>query len=171
MRNLQSLRLLLADKDKEIERLKERLFLYESDNDTVIMTGEKWEEIKEENKRLKKELTEEKKAHIKMYNMYVEKENIIKELENELEKDFHTFMCNSREVGKTYKAGGNNYRNHILLRLKELKGINEPSFEEMVGFVENVYKDIKSQSTLQEELEKERKTIAKIVGDFKEVNK
>lgn len=25
---------------------------------------------------------------------------------------------------------------------KELKGSNEPSFEEMVGFVENVYKDI-----------------------------
>lgn len=56
-------------------------------------------------------------------------------------------------------------------RLQELKGSNEPSFEEMVGFVENVYKDIKSQSTLHEELEEERKTIAKIVGDFKEVNK
>lgn len=48
--------------------------------------------------------------------------NIINELEKELEKDFHTFMCNSREVGKTYKAGGNNYREHILLRLRELKG-------------------------------------------------
>lgn len=81
MRNLQSLRLLLVDKDKEIQRLKERLFLYESDNDTVIMTGEKWEQIKEENKRLKDELTEEKEAYIKMYNMYVEKDNIINELE------------------------------------------------------------------------------------------
>lgn len=49
MRNLQSLRLLLADKDKEIEQLK-------------------------------KELTEEKKAYIRMYNMYVEKENIINEV-------------------------------------------------------------------------------------------
>lgn len=57
------------------------------------------------------------------------------------------------------------------IKLQELKGSNEPSFEEMVGFVENVYKDIKSQSTLHEELEEERKTIAKIVGDFKEVNK
>lgn len=56
-------------------------------------------------------------------------------------------------------------------KLQELKGSNEPSFEEMVGFVENVYKDIKSQSTLHEELEEERKTIAKIVGDFEEVNK
>ena len=55
-------------------------------------------------------------------------------------------------------------------KLQELKGSNDPSFEEMVGFVENVCKDIKSQSTLHEELEKERKTIAKIVGDFKEVN-
>lgn len=81
MRNLQSLRLLLADKDKEIQQLKERLFLYESDNDTVIMTGEKWEQIKEENKRLKKELTEEKNAYIKMYNMYVEKDNIINGME------------------------------------------------------------------------------------------
>ena len=58
-----------------------------------------------------------------------------------------------------------------LHKLQELKGSNEPSLKEMVGFVENVYKDIKSQSTLHEELEEERKTIAKIVGDFKEVNK
>ena len=56
-------------------------------------------------------------------------------------------------------------------KLQELKGSNDPSFEEMVGFVENVCKDIKSKSTLHEELEEERKTIAKIVGDFKEVNK
>jgi len=55
--------------------------------------------------------------------------------------------------------------------LQELKGSNEPNFEEMVGFVENVCKDIKSQPTLHEELEEERKRIAKIVGDFKEVNK
>lgn len=55
--------------------------------------------------------------------------------------------------------------------IEELKGSNDSSFEEMVGFVENVCKDIKSQPTLHEELEEERKTIAKIVGDFKEVNK
>ena len=59
----------------------------------------------------------------------------------------------------------------MLGKLHEIKRGNEPSFEEMVGFVENVYKDIKSQPTLHEELEEERKTIAKIVGDFKEVNK
>lgn len=34
--------------------------------------------------RLKKELTEEKNAYIKMYNMYVEKDNIINELEKYL---------------------------------------------------------------------------------------
>ena len=53
----------------------------------------------------------------------------------------------------------------------ELKDINEPSFEEMVNFVENIYQDIKNQSTLDEELKGERERIAKIVGNFKEVNK
>ena len=54
----------------------------------------------------------------------------------------------------------------ILLE-QESKGSNEPSLEEMIGFVENVYQDIKNQSTLHEELEEERKRIAKIVEDFK----
>lgn len=49
--------------------------------------------------------------------------------------------------------------------IQELKGSNEPSFEEMVGFVENVCKDIKSQPTLHEELEEERKTIAEEIAD------
>ncbi len=53
----------------------------------------------------------------------------------------------------------------------ELKESNEPTFEEMVNFVENVCQDIKNQSTLDEELKEERERIAKIVGDFKEVNK
>lgn len=34
--------------EQEIERLKERLSFYESDNDTVLMSKEKWEEIKQE---------------------------------------------------------------------------------------------------------------------------
>ena len=49
----------------------------------------------------------------------------------------------------------------------ELKESNEPSFEEMVNFVENVCQDIKSQSTLDEELEEEREKITKIVNNFK----
>ena len=110
MRTNLSLRLLLADKDKEIERLKERLSLYESDNDTVIMTGEKWEEIKEENKRLKKELTEEKKAYIKMYNMYVEKEeeierlhSIIKEVREYIE-EMQIWLVDFEDFGITTKG-------------------------------------------------------------------
>ena len=41
----------------------------------------------------------------------------------------------------------------------------------MVNFVENVYQDIKNQSTLDEELEEERERIAKIVDDFKGADK
>lgn len=48
-----------------------------------------------------------------------------------------------------------------------LKGNDNPSFEEMVNFLENTYKDLKNQPTLHEELEEERKRIAKIVDDFK----
>ena len=48
-----------------------------------------------------------------------------------------------------------------------LKGGSNPSFEEMVNFLENTYKDLKSQPTLHEELEEERTRIAKIVDDFK----
>ena len=55
--------------------------------------------------------------------------------------------------------------------LNILQGSNEPSFEEMVNFVENVYQDIKNQSTLDEELEEERERIAKIVDDFKGADK
>lgn len=83
--------------------------------------------------------------------------NIINELEKYL----------IEQVEKSYS---NDYDN-VLDKLDELKESNETSFEEMVGFVENVCKDIKNQSTLHEELEEERKTIAKIVGDFKEVIK
>jgi hypothetical protein len=56
-------------------------------------------------------------------------------------------------------------------KLQELKGSNEPSFEEMVNFVENVYQDIKNQSTLDEELREERERIAKIVNNFKGAGK
>ena len=48
--------------------------------------------------------------------------NIINELEKELNKDFNTYMTGNRQNGKIYKAGANNYRMHIYLRLKELKG-------------------------------------------------
>lgn len=40
--------------------------------------------------------------------------------------------------------------------------------KDMTDFLENVYKDIKKQPTLEEELEKERKFINKIKGDNKD---
>ena len=51
--------------------------------------------------------------------------NIINELEKELNKDFTTYLqkdTTMRETGKTYKAGANNYRMHIYLKLQKLKG-------------------------------------------------
>lgn len=42
----------IIEQDKEKERLKERLSLYESDTDTVVMSKDKWEEIKQEIERL-----------------------------------------------------------------------------------------------------------------------
>ena len=46
-------------------------------------------------------------------------EKMILELEKELNKDFYSYICNSKEVRKIYKAGIDNYREHILLKLKE----------------------------------------------------
>ena len=48
--------------------------------------------------------------------------NIINELEKELNKDFNTYMTRNRQNGKIYKAGADNYRMHIYLKLQELKG-------------------------------------------------
>lgn len=42
---------------------------------------------------------------------------------------------------------------------------DEIKLKDMTDFLENVYKDIKKQPTLEEELEKERKFINKIKGD------
>lgn len=45
---------------------------------------------------------------------------------------------------------------------------DEIKLKDMTDFLENVYKDIKKQPTLEEELEKERKFINKIKGDNKD---
>jgi len=55
--------------------------------------------------------------------------NIINELEKELNKDFNTYMTGNRQNGKIYKAGANNYRMHIYLRLKELKGSEKDEYK------------------------------------------
>lgn len=47
--------------------------------------------------------------------------NVINELEKELNKDYETYICKNKSYGKTFKAGANIYREHILHKLKELK--------------------------------------------------
>lgn len=66
-------------------------------------------------------------SQLVMNNVYCHKEierlnNIINELEKELNKDFNTYMMRNRQYGKVYKAGADNYRMHIYLKLKKLKG-------------------------------------------------
>lgn len=102
-------------------------------------------------------------------NRYLKKEmerlnNII----NELEKELKFQRKISLSLNESFAVS---IIDILINKLQELKGINEPTFEEMVNFVENVCKDIKSQSTLDEELEEERERIAKIVDDFKGVDK
>lgn len=118
--------------------------------------------------------------NVMVANKMLEKEierlnNIINDLLKR-QNEALNYISNFLSMDNRYKHGNGNDELELVRRIlnkhnQELKGSNEPSFEEMVGFVEKVYKDIKSQSTLHEELEEERKTIAKIVGDFKEVNK
>lgn len=123
----------------------------------------------------------------KLYRALLNREREIERLNNiinELEKDIDNFdvfkqfsfpLMKRWEEEQVKSSIDYEWRKAIkepfLNKIKELKGSNEPSFEEMVGFVENVCKDIKSQPTLHEELEEERKKIAKIVSNFKEVNK
>ena len=72
----------------------------------------------------------EQRRKVEQYITDLQKEierlnNIINELEKELNKDYTTFLqkdTTMRETGKTYKAGANNYRMHIYLKLQELKG-------------------------------------------------
>jgi len=60
--------------------------------------------------------TKEQKEEIERLN------NIIYELEKILQEDYDNYVCKNRQYGTTYKAGANTYREHILYRLKELKG-------------------------------------------------
>ena len=91
----------LEEKDKEIERLNKKIEQYENPEDMTLMFMWCDEKAKDEIKRLN---------------------NIINEIEKELNKDFNTYMTGNRQNGKIYKAGANNYRMHIYLRFKKLKG-------------------------------------------------
>lgn len=126
---------------------------------------------KQEIERLKEELQIEKSTNKELLSTGADLENKLYE-EQDKNKRLNNIINELEEylIEQVEKSYSNDYDN-VLDKLDELKESNETSFEEMVGFVENVCKDIKNQSTLHEELEEERKTIAKIVGDFKEVNK
>ena len=67
------------------------------------------EKLKEEIKDLKKQLEEEKNAYNRMYNMYVEKDNIINELEKYLNYEYKHIRKNI------------NFK-EVLKKLQELKG-------------------------------------------------
>lgn len=132
--------------------------------------------LEKENRELKKEIERLKKREQECIDHYLVQCKYASEMEgkyisanyiiNELEKELKNRIKNVPDtMAEVYEDES------ILNKLQELKGINEPSFEEMVNFVENVCKDIKNQSTLDEELEEERERIAKIVDDFKGVNK
>ena len=54
------------------------------------------------------------------------------------------------------------------LKDRENENKEERKLKDMIDFLENIYKDIKKQPTLEEELEKERKFINKIKGDNKD---
>lgn len=86
-------------------------------------------EDREEYKKEIERLTENNQAYQEeLCKVWKERDNayrIINELEEELNKDFTTYLQKAttmREIGKTYKAGADNYRMHIYLKLQELKG-------------------------------------------------
>ena len=139
-----------------------KVALFTQDESPILYTEKYVKEKDKEIERLKNINEEHRILNGKLREENNRLNNIINELESYLEK---TIIDGGTRGSMTF------WYRQIYDYLQELKGSNGPSFEEMVGFVENVCKDIKSQPTLHEELEEERKTIAKIVGDFKEVNK
>lgn len=67
---------------------------------------------------IRDEIAEEEKE---LYDEVIRLGNVINELEKELNKDYETYICKNKSYGKTFKAGANIYREHILYKLKELK--------------------------------------------------
>ena len=61
------------------------------------------------------------KEEQELYDEVVRLGTVINELEKELNKDYETYICKNKSYGKTFKAGANIYREHILYKLKELK--------------------------------------------------
>lgn len=114
---------------------------------------------------------EKYKNMLKRKNKEIDRLNkIIYKLEEFIEKEIELYTIELTEENKnklSIVAPIRGAYKEIYNVLQELKENDNPSFEEMVNFLENTYKDLKSQPTLHEELEEERKRIAKIVDDFK----
>lgn len=49
------------------------------------------------------------------------KDNIINVIKEELSKDFYTYVCVNKSYGKTFKAGVEVYKQHLLYKIKELE--------------------------------------------------
>ena len=137
---------------KEIEVLRNGNDITKIINDNVVFLRYQREQ-QEEIERLNKEV-----------NKY--KSRCKKAIEYLLKNKLYCFKYDDEEL---FEITTDKKAKDDLLNI--LQGSNEPSFEEMVNFVENVYQDIKNQSTLDEELEEERERIAKIVDDFKGADK
>ena len=104
---------------EELENLKN------TNEEHRVLNGELREELEFEKTTNKELLSTGAELENKLYEEQDKNKrlnNIINELEKELNKDFNTYMTGNRQNGKIYKAGANNYRMHIYLRLKELKG-------------------------------------------------
>lgn len=65
------------------------------------------DELVKENKQLQQELQR--------------KDNIINVIKEELSKDFYTYICKNKSYGKTFKAGAEVYKEHLLYKIKELE--------------------------------------------------
>lgn len=52
------------------------------------------------------------------------KDNIINVIKEELSRDFYTYVCKNKSYGKTFKAGAEVYKQHLLYKIKELENEN-----------------------------------------------
>lgn len=68
-----------------------------------------FDKMENENEKLKQELQR--------------KNNIINVIKEELSKDFYTCVCKNKFYGKTFKAGAEVYKDHLLYKIKELENV------------------------------------------------
>ena len=64
------------------------------------------------------------KETINPFQLYKElqrKDKIINEIKKELTKDYNTYVCKNKSYGKTFKAGAETYKEHLLYKIKKLE--------------------------------------------------